>query len=390
MWREFVQLAEKHDEPFAALCARFGISRKTGYKWLNRFRRSGEDGLKELSRRPKNIPRKTPDFIVEEVLALRRAHPDWTAARIRESLVSESVGRLPGLSTISLILKRRRQTASEEELRREPNYRWVLEEAELGSADDEGAPLLTIVRDETTDYVLEGALFCRRGETQLADWLKKIVARNGSPLRLSLPRAAALKSQAPCRAFDASAVWLAQNGVAVEFRFAEEFAAGEAGVGELDRRLASLPDYQRALLRKEPEPDALLRRLARELGNAAPERRQSELERLIEAHNFAGRQEALQRSSPLVRYRPGELRRSPPSESLGTTPETEDRLVSEKGIFSFQRRLIHAGRAFSGRTVEVVPAEAESFGVFYAGHYLGAFSLSGTEQDDTTSLQLTV
>lgn len=45
MWREFVDFAEKGHEPFSAICARFGISRKTGYKWLNRFRAEGDAGL---------------------------------------------------------------------------------------------------------------------------------------------------------------------------------------------------------------------------------------------------------------------------------------------------------------------------------------------------------
>src|SRR5262245_59633901 len=81
---EFVQLAEKREDSFAALCARFGISRKTGYKWLKRYRAQGHEGLRELSRRPKSSPRRTPDAIVNAVLALRQAHPAWSASRIRE------------------------------------------------------------------------------------------------------------------------------------------------------------------------------------------------------------------------------------------------------------------------------------------------------------------
>ena len=57
--------------PFTHLCERYGISRKTGYKWLNRYKESQEEGLKELSRRPHSHPFQTPYHIREKILALR-------------------------------------------------------------------------------------------------------------------------------------------------------------------------------------------------------------------------------------------------------------------------------------------------------------------------------
>ena len=59
-WREtcavdermrFVIAAEKHEEPFAALCREFGVSRKTGYERLLRYREAGVEGLLDRSRR---------------------------------------------------------------------------------------------------------------------------------------------------------------------------------------------------------------------------------------------------------------------------------------------------------------------------------------------------
>ena len=41
----FVMLAEKHEEPVAAICRRFGVSRKTGYKWFARYERGRRGGL---------------------------------------------------------------------------------------------------------------------------------------------------------------------------------------------------------------------------------------------------------------------------------------------------------------------------------------------------------
>jgi len=53
---EFVWLAQQEACNFSELCMRFNISRKTGYKWLERFRELGEAGLVAQSRRPYNPP----------------------------------------------------------------------------------------------------------------------------------------------------------------------------------------------------------------------------------------------------------------------------------------------------------------------------------------------
>jgi transposase-like protein len=60
---------------FAELCSRFGISRKTGYKWVNRYMSSGS--LSDLSRKPHNSPAQTPPEVVESVLHIRERHPSW-------------------------------------------------------------------------------------------------------------------------------------------------------------------------------------------------------------------------------------------------------------------------------------------------------------------------
>ena len=50
------------------LSERFGISRKTGYKWLNRFAKHGFDGLKERSRSAKHCPHRTDPKMVEQLV----------------------------------------------------------------------------------------------------------------------------------------------------------------------------------------------------------------------------------------------------------------------------------------------------------------------------------
>ena len=59
------------------LTDRFGISRVTGYKWWNRFKEKGLDGLTELSRAPHSCPHRTPPEIEEELVAFRKRYPKW-------------------------------------------------------------------------------------------------------------------------------------------------------------------------------------------------------------------------------------------------------------------------------------------------------------------------
>ena len=57
--REFVTLAQTETLPMRELCRRFGISPKTGYKWLGRHARGGADALADHSRRPHASPTRT-------------------------------------------------------------------------------------------------------------------------------------------------------------------------------------------------------------------------------------------------------------------------------------------------------------------------------------------
>ena len=88
--REFVMLASREGANHTLLCRRFGISRKTGYKWLERFAREGPSGLAEVSRRPHSTPSKVSPAVEQTVLNLRDAHPDWGARTLRRRLQARS------------------------------------------------------------------------------------------------------------------------------------------------------------------------------------------------------------------------------------------------------------------------------------------------------------
>ena len=67
-------------------CELYGVSRKTGYTWLDRYLKYGPQGLAERSRRPSTSPRHTPDSVVTAILDARRRHPSWGAKKLVSSL----------------------------------------------------------------------------------------------------------------------------------------------------------------------------------------------------------------------------------------------------------------------------------------------------------------
>ena len=88
----FVELAQCPERNMAALCREYGITRPTGYKWLER----GLTGaLREQSRRPHSSPQQTDAVMEAKVLELRRAHPTWGGRKLRARLQQEAAQAAP-------------------------------------------------------------------------------------------------------------------------------------------------------------------------------------------------------------------------------------------------------------------------------------------------------
>lgn len=89
------------------LCQLYNVSRKTGYKWIERYLRSGPAGLEERSRKPRGSPNATADEIVTAILEARRRHPSWGGKKLL-TLLHKRYPRweLPGRSTVCDILSR--------------------------------------------------------------------------------------------------------------------------------------------------------------------------------------------------------------------------------------------------------------------------------------------
>jgi transposase InsO family protein len=90
------------------LCERYGISRKTGYKWLSRFAEGGRLALQDRSRAPRHCPHRIPAATAELICAARRAHPTWGPEKVLDWLALRHPGfARPAISTAGDLLARR-------------------------------------------------------------------------------------------------------------------------------------------------------------------------------------------------------------------------------------------------------------------------------------------
>src|SRR5215510_15361866 len=74
---------------FTELCDRYGISRKSGYKWIDRYQAEGPAGLADRSRRPHSSPDETPELLRLAIIEARRRHPSWGGKKLLKHLKSK-------------------------------------------------------------------------------------------------------------------------------------------------------------------------------------------------------------------------------------------------------------------------------------------------------------
>jgi transposase InsO family protein len=89
------------------LCERYGVSRKTGYKWVARYHGEGAHGCNDRLRSPRNHPNKTKELIAKKIILARRKRPGWGPVTLRAMLLEKYPDvAWPCPSTIGAILKR--------------------------------------------------------------------------------------------------------------------------------------------------------------------------------------------------------------------------------------------------------------------------------------------
>ena len=120
---EFIGEWLKGERPLAEISREYGISRKTAYKWVERFQEGGRAGLGDRSRAPGHSPQAIDKATGARIVAEREKHPSWGARKILQSLRREKPEvRWPAASSIGELLKREGLIQNRQVRRRTPPY----------------------------------------------------------------------------------------------------------------------------------------------------------------------------------------------------------------------------------------------------------------------------
>ena len=179
--------------PMVALCEAYGISRKTGYKWLGRYRELGPEGLLDRSRAPRRHGRSMAPDVAAAIIALRGERPHWGPRKLRAVLMREQPERVwPAASTMGDLLRaeglvssrrrRRRVAAPGRTLRpaEGPNDVWCIDfKGWFRTRDGERCDPLTVT-DAWSRYLL-GCVIVPPRTAEVRAAVEELFARYGLP-----------------------------------------------------------------------------------------------------------------------------------------------------------------------------------------------------------------
>lgn len=359
--QEFVLLAEPRAIPLAELCRRYGISRKTGYKWLGRAAVGETDGG-DRSRRPHTSPTQTPPAVEARVVALRLAHPAWGGRKLHHVLVQHGLADVPAPSTITDILHRHRLIAADPDRPRAwqrfehaaPNDLWQLDfMGHRGLGDGSRVHPLTLV-DDHSRFAL-GLFACAHEQQQAVHaHLTACFARYGLPQAILTDNGPpwATSGMGGLTALEA---WLLRLGIEVwHGRVYHPQTQGK--VERFHATLAAEVFAHRHLLD-----------LAASQGAFDVFRRTYNHERPHQALGYA---------VPASRYQPSPRPLPATLPELVYGPDDEVRVVRSQGAISFRNRSYFISRGLIGLPVAVRPTTTDGvFAVVYCQREVAVIDL---------------
>lgn len=219
---EFVMLAKSEAASMSELCRRFGISRKSGYKWLERYdAQRGEASLADASRRPHTSPLRSTEALEGQVLQVRQAHPAWGGRKIAHVLERDRAVRVAA-STVTSILRRHDLIAQAASAAATPWQRFEHDSPNsLWQMDFKGhfamlrgrCHALTILDDHSRYNIALQACANEQGATVQAE-LRQVFRRYGLPRRINTDNGQPWGDSGG-RYLTALGAWLVRLGISV-------------------------------------------------------------------------------------------------------------------------------------------------------------------------------
>lgn len=360
--QEFVMFAQADEANLSALCKHYGISRKTGYKWLRRADADGAAGLQDRSRRPRHTNNKTADDVEQAVVALRRAHPAWGARKLRTRLKTMGQAEVPAVSTVHGILKRHglidpnAATTAHAWQRFEhvaPNHLWQMDFKGHVALQTARCHPLTVLDDHSRFSLCLRACADETGNT-VQTQLTSTFEQYGLPDAMTMDNGAPWGADAD-HPYTAFTLWLMRLNIRVTH--SRPYHPQTQGKDERFHRT-----LKAEVLRGPPFRDLL------------HAHRRFDAWRTV--YNFERPHEALGQQVPASRYRPS-VRAFP-----GTLPPIEYgpddlvRKVQHKGEFSFHGHTLRVSKCFHGYPIALRPTPVDGkFSIHFCATRIGFIDL---------------
>ena len=363
---EFVFRTLQPGANFRALCRETGISRKTGYKWQQRFLAGGLGGLTDAPRRPRSSPSQVPESVVCELVRLKQAHRSWGPRKIRE-LYRRLYGAAPCLSSCKRILtkaglvqiRRRRVHRSTDRLTRaivaqEPNDVWTVDfKGWWRTGSGQRCEPLT-VRDDYSRYIL-GA---RAMQTNTGELVRHEFERLFD--RYGLPRVIRSDNGAP-------------------------FACGHGllGLTRLSAWWLVLGIDLDRIRPGHPEENGGHERMHRDIAyeieglvSGGLTEQQAALDVWRESFNEERPHKALKMKTPAQVYKPSERAFTGTPDEIAYKPGLLIRRVNHRGIIKIHAHHLFISESLCGWQVGLDPVGPDEMDLWFAELYLGKIDLT--------------
>lgn len=224
---EFISLMEEEACPgMAAICRHLGVSRKTGYKWLGRYKSEGLDGLHDRSRASHNHPNAIDSEMAELIIQARAEHSSWGAKKLLPWLQRKHPRRRdwPCLASISAILDRHQLVRSRRIKRRvapfsgaltlaaQPNDLWCIDHKGWWLSGNGGKCEPFTVTDDASRFLVRCVMRPGKGIDYVKPVLTAAFMEYGLPAAIRSDNGPPFASRAPLGLSELS-VWFMRLGI---------------------------------------------------------------------------------------------------------------------------------------------------------------------------------
>jgi putative transposase len=374
--KEFVLKALSKEAPIAELCRAFGISRKTAYKWIDRFKKHGFDSLVDESRRPHTSPVEVSAETTLEIIRLRKEHPTWGARKLLRLLARSAMpgSALPSERTIRRVLERADLIRRRRRYRK-PSYgatprapRYVVEQSnDLWTADFKGwwrtkdgqrcDPLT--VRDAYSRMVLAVRVLDRTNTDEVRRVFEELFERHGLPKAIQTDNGPPFVSMRALCGLTRLSAWWVSLGL------------------ELVRSRPGCPQDNGAHERMHGDMRIEIEAHAAD----SPEAQQAACDEWRVEFNHVRPHEALDYRTPAEVYRASSRR--PSHVIAGGFPDGCDlRLVAKQGQVQYFDKRVYISLALAGHHVGLLPVGA-MVQVWFHDLLVGAYDPSLPDRDLT-------